>query len=431
MRSSSVQLEKLGLEAVTSDLKTSSWSNYAIIQFAFSVNAGNLLIPALAVLEGHMTWPIAFLSVLSGALLAFLFVSLMSHPGAVYGFPAQYVIRSLIGQWLTRKIASPVRTITSLYWFGVQTIGGAYIIQQAATMYDVTIPFVPVGLVLATIMAILALIGYDAIKKVTRTLFPLLILSQIVMIYLLVNRISEMDVSPSSSFSFGHFLMFSSLAFVQYVSGVSASSDMTRYAKTPKHGAFGMYIGNAIGYVIVAFIGTLSAAIFQTTNVYAALGNELSRLPGLLLLFSGILAMISINVGNAYTGGYSLLNTFSKLTRIQSAMIFGLAGIVISCFPQFSEYASTYIGYIGAGVVPLSAIIVVDYVWILQMKISTLRWEEVFRGGFQWNGHAFWCFFFGTILYLLIPNEAAPGFISFSLTGIVYFLLHRRNARIV
>ena len=114
------KFERYGLEPVPLSLKQSSWKEYAIITFAFSVNAGNFLVPTLAVTQGNLSWQAAFLAVWIGALLAFLLVSALSIPGALYGLPGQYIVRAFTGSWLATKIASPIRVITSLYWFSVQ-----------------------------------------------------------------------------------------------------------------------------------------------------------------------------------------------------------------------------------------------------------------------------------------------------------------------
>ncbi|WP_347549296.1 cytosine permease [Pseudalkalibacillus hwajinpoensis] len=95
-----------------------------------SVNAGNFLVPALAVLEGELSFIWAVLSIILGATVAFLFVSLLSFPGARKGIPSQYAVRSFLGQKGAQYFASPVRTITSLYWFAVQTIGGTYMVVE-------------------------------------------------------------------------------------------------------------------------------------------------------------------------------------------------------------------------------------------------------------------------------------------------------------
>ena len=53
--------------------------------------------------------------------------------------------------------------------------------------------------------------------------------------------------------------------------------------------------------------------------------------------------MISINIGNAYTGGFSLLNTWPSLGRIKSALFFGGADVLFSCFPRLSTEAAAII----------------------------------------------------------------------------------------
>ena len=93
----------MGLMQLPSSLKLSTWKEYAIITFAFSVNAGNFLVPALAVTQGNLPWIAAFLAVWIGALLAFLCVSALSIPGALYGLPGQYILRTFVGSWLSNK----------------------------------------------------------------------------------------------------------------------------------------------------------------------------------------------------------------------------------------------------------------------------------------------------------------------------------------
>lgn len=91
------KMERFGLEAVPKELRSTSWFDYFLIQLSFSVNAGNFLLPALAVMEGGLSVMQAAVSTVIGAALAFLFVSLLSLPGSVHGIPAQYAMRSYIG----------------------------------------------------------------------------------------------------------------------------------------------------------------------------------------------------------------------------------------------------------------------------------------------------------------------------------------------
>ncbi|HLG28307.1 MAG TPA: cytosine permease, partial [Paenisporosarcina sp.] len=47
-----------------------------------------------------MPWLVSFSAVWIGAILAFLCVSALSIPGALYGLPGQYILRAFVGSWL-------------------------------------------------------------------------------------------------------------------------------------------------------------------------------------------------------------------------------------------------------------------------------------------------------------------------------------------
>jgi len=419
--------EQYGLEAVPASLKLSTWKEYAIITFAFSVNAGNFLVPALAVTQGNLPWLAALSAVWFGALLAFLCVSALSIPGALYGLPGQYILRTFVGSWLATKIASPIRVMTSLYWFSVQTIGGTYILHAiVVNIFDINVPLALLAILTASLMAYLALVGYDAVKKVTRMFLPILIIGQGLMLYVIFTEVPATTGGGvlEPSMNWGVFFFYMSLAFVQFVSGVSASSDMTRYAKTARHGFFGMFIGNTAGYFMTALIATLVATYFQSTNPFVVLSEKASNVfIGLFITFSGLLAMVSINIGNAYTGGFSLLNTWPTLGRIKSAISFGLAGVVLSCFPSLSTEAASIISILGAGIVPLSAIIVVDYLLIKRGMISVHQLETVVTGTYKLNLAALLTFGLMSIAYLIIPKEFSPGMLIFISSSLIYFFL--------
>lgn len=429
------KFERYGLEPVPLSLKQSSWREYAIITFAFSVNAGNFLVPTLAVTQGNLSWQAAFLAVWIGALLAFLLVSALSIPGALYGLPGQYIVRAFTGSWLATKIASPIRVITSLYWFSVQTIGGTFILQTViSNFFKIDIPFPVLAIFTSGIMAYLALVGYDAVKKITRLFLPVLLIGQGLMLYVILSQISfeNSEVASFTSFQWGPFLFYMSLAFVQFVSGVSASSDMTRYAKTAKQGFTGMLVGNAAGYFMTALIGALVGSYFNSTNPFVVLSESAPHvIVGLLITFSGLLAMISINIGNAYTGSFSLLNTWPSLGRIRSSLLFGVVGITFSCFPTLASEASYFISYLGAGIIPLSAILVTDYLLIKKGIISEDVLLKVISGSYQLNLAAIFTFASMSIVYLIIPQSFSPGMLIFISSSLLYLFLANNVFKII
>jgi cytosine permease len=431
----SSKFERYGLEPVPISLKQSSWKEYAIITFAFSVNAGNFLVPALAVTQGNLSWQAAFLAVWIGAVLAFLLVSALSIPGALYGLPGQYIVRAYTGSWLATKIASPIRVITSLYWFSVQTIGGTFILQTVISKFlNIEIPFPLLAIITSALMAYLALVGYDAVKKITRLFLPVLLIGQGLMLYVIFTELplETNFFSSSSLFEWGPFFFYLSLAFVQFVSGVSASSDMTRYAKTAKQGFTGMFVGNATGYLMTALIGSLVGSFFNSTNPFVMLSESAPHvIIGLIITFSGLLAMISINIGNAYTGSFSLLNTWPALGRIKSSFLFGVVGITFSCFPTLASEASYFISYLGAGIIPLSAILVTDYLLIKKGTITEAHLLKVISGSYQINLPSILTFASMSIVYLCIPQTYSPGMLIFIISSLLYYLLSKHVFKIV
>ncbi|MCD5323858.1 MULTISPECIES: purine-cytosine permease family protein [Pontibacillus] len=422
-------VEKIGLDAVPVSERTTPWYQYAIIQIAISANAGNFLIPALAVMKGNLSFLAAVIATSIGAIAGFIFVSLLSYPGSLYGIPSQYAIRTMLGGKGARYISSPIRSLTSLYWFSVQTIGGTYVLQQLIVrMTGKEYPFLMFSLPLSIIMVILAIVGFGAVKKATSYFLPLLLVGEGVMVYLYftTNQASSSLVTLSPHEGHGSLSMmifFASLAFVQYVSGVSASADMTRYAKSPKQGALGLWIGNSIGFLITATIGCSSAVLFNELNPYVSASNATSSplLLGIITL-TAMISMVSINISNAYTGGYSLLNTFSRLSRITSAVIFGLLGVALSSFPTLVSEAEQFISILGGLIIPISAVIVVDFLVIKKgvlspQSLQTIQKEQRFLK------LPFLFVVFGSILYFLLPDSFSPGFITFVVVGIGYGII--------
>jgi purine-cytosine permease-like protein len=421
-------IERFGLDPVPKELRTSKWIDYAFIQIAFSVNAGNFLVPAMAVIEGGLTFQYAVLSTVFGASLAFLFVAWLSLPGATHGIPSQFAMRSIIGVRGARFAASPIRTVTSLYWFAVQTIGGSYVVSELSyRLFKVEIPFLLISISLAAIMTLLALIGFDAIKRATKFFIPILFLGQGIILYLYIttDRIEKKFlgvVTETQTFTPLNFLFFASLAFIQYISGVSSSSDIARYAKSERHSFYGLLCGNILGFTMAALLAAYSAKAFSHINPFVS-ATQLTDSYVLIALItiSALFSMVSINMSNAYTGAFSLLNSLPNLGRIKSAMIFGGIAIIISCFPSLVTEAKQFISILGGFVIPLSAVIITDFIIFKRNQISLKDLEKIVTPPlFQINISAFITILVGLISYFLIEDRYSPGFCTFLLSIFLY-----------
>ncbi|MBO8155737.1 MAG: cytosine permease [Bacillaceae bacterium] len=429
-----VAVERFGLDPVPEHLRQTKWYDYAIIQASFSVNAGNFLVPALAVIEGGLPILAAIMTTIVGAGAAFLFVSFLSEPGSKYGIPAQFAIRSIFGTKGAQWISSPVRSITSMYWFSVQTIGGTYVVLELLErFFHLQISFTWTAIFLALMMSILSVIGFDAVKQTTRRFLPILLLGQGIMLVLLIQNLKSGggvgQLVTKGEFSLSTSIFYASLVFIQYVSGVSASADLTRYAKTTKHGFWGLYTGNLMGFMMTAILGAMSAGLLSDVNPFIS-ASRLTDSPWLafIIIISAILSMVSINLSNAYTGSFSLLNSIPRLGRIRAAVTFGIIGITLSTFPHLVQEAENFISYLGGLIIPISAVIVVDYLWV---KKRHLLDDERKLVTLTINPVAILHVILGAFLYFAIPDTYSPGLVTFVLTGGFYgFFAHRSYEKI-
>jgi purine-cytosine permease-like protein len=421
-------IERFGLDPVPKELRTSKWIDYTFIQIAFSVNAGNFLVPAMAVIEGGLSFQYAVLSTILGASLAFFFVAWLSLPGATHGIPSQFAIRSIIGIKGAQFAASPIRTITSLYWFAVQTIGGTFVISELFyRLFEIKIPFLLISISLAAIMTLLALIGFDAIKKATKFFIPILFIGQGIILYLYITTGSIEKtffniVTEPQAFSPLSFLFFASLAFIQYISGVSSSADIARYAKSEQHSFYGLLGGNVLGFSMAALLAAYSAKAFNHINPFVS-ATQLtdSYILIALITISALFSMVSINMSNAYTGSFSLLNSLPNLGRVRSALVFGGIAIIISCFPTVVTEAKQFISLLGGFVIPLSAVIVSDFIFFKKNQISIKDLERIITPPlFQFNLSAFLTILLGMISYFIISDRYSPGFCAFIISIIIY-----------
>jgi len=419
-------VERFGLEPVPKEQKITRWYEFSIIQFSFSSNMANFLVPSLAVIQGGLSMGWALFSMMIGAALAHYLVSAMSYPGSRYSIPAQFAMRAMLGIKGARYVSSPVRFLTSLYWFSVQIIGGTLVIQALfEKMWNIHLPFLSISLTLGIFMSMLAVIGFDAVKNITRYGLPILIAGAVTMLYVfLTSELGNLTLAnawnpPTAMNTLKAKFFFAGLIFIQFISDAGSSADLARYAKTPKGAHWGLFIGNFFGFFLVAFIATYAATASGEWNPYVSVYQATTSLTAILLIFvSGMLAMVIINMYNAYAGGYSMLNSLPSLGRIRSTICFCLLGTFLSCFPVFVEEAKDYISMIGYLLGPVIGVVAADFILIKKKTIDL----QILTGRYDYNKRAIIMIFLGVILALLLPESWIPGAIAFIVSSIGYSL---------
>ncbi|WP_241494681.1 hypothetical protein [Bacillus coahuilensis] len=122
-----------------------------------------------------------------------------------------------------------------------------------------------------------------------------------------------------------------------------------------------------------------------------------------------------------------MLNAIPSLGRIGSASVFGILGITLSLFPIIVEEAKWFISGLGAFIIPISAIIISDYVWKKQLHLSEKDLEILANGHYHWNKDALVTVLVATPLYFLLPESTSPGFAVFLFSGAMYIILSLKS----
>src|ERR1700723_1897847 len=165
-------IEAYGIEPIPEALKTVRWPDLFLLVSNFLVNPGTILIGGLAVASGLSFWATILTSTL-GILIAFSAYIVMATVGVDYGITGQVACRMVFGIRGAKWLPSIMRTIASAYWFAMQTIVGATVFVAIAHQWTGgTYSVVRTGLVMAGAQVILALVGYNWMKLISRFSLP-------------------------------------------------------------------------------------------------------------------------------------------------------------------------------------------------------------------------------------------------------------------
>src|SRR6202453_1730879 len=165
-------IEGYAIEPIPVELKTVRWLDLFLLVSNFLVNPSTILIGGLAVASGLSFWAAILCSTL-GIVIAFSAYIIMATVGVDYGITGQVACRMVFGIRGAKWLPSVMRTIASAYWFAMETIVGDTVIvairhQWTGGDYSV----VRTGMVLAALQVLIALIGYEWLKLISRFSLP-------------------------------------------------------------------------------------------------------------------------------------------------------------------------------------------------------------------------------------------------------------------
>src|SRR5271155_1632541 len=389
-------VEQFGSEPVPAELKTVRWHDIFAIIFGFALNPGSMLVGGMAVVSGLSFWG-AVGAITAGVLLATIAYTITATVGVDYGLPGQVSMRMVYGLRGAKWVPSFLRTIASTYWFAYQTVAGSLAVVAILDRWTGTShSLVAVSLTFAVLQAVVAIIGYDSLKHLSRTALPFKIVILCLILFLLATH-DDPHFAPSAVLHYAGKPQAGWLLFVTWLNVVAAgnltmvtdSADFCRYTRSRGDMWLGTLLGKVGGGCFAALLGAYGAAatMGKTPNVFAvASGLDVSHFTLLLFLIVIALDNWTINVLNLYTGGLSLSNMFERLGRFWTTVIISALGIALSATPSVVQGYTTYVGMLGNVFAPIAGVLIADYIFVKRGHIDLVGLFEPNGPYWHWGG---------------------------------------------
>ena len=371
-------VEQFGVEPIPKHLRTVGLRDLFALTFTFNLTPLNYVFGAIAVTAGNLPFWWAATAIGLGTVLANLLLVVVARAGVDYGLPGQVAMRATFGQWGARLFTSAYKIVASAYWFAAQALAGAFGIQAVVEgLSGRELPLVPVALGLAAIQAILAAIGFDALRYIVRVILPLMVLFTGVIVGLYLSsddpryNIGRVSDSPEQSFTWVGFASFVTVMLGAQLSNATNIADFSRYARSRREMQIGFLLGAATAAFGSAWVGAYAAVASGNVNPFVAVSELTASIPLLLLVLVAIFAQTTtVNIMNVYTGGLSLVNSAPRLGRFVATIVIGAVSVALSAFPDFINEAEKWITHLGNVAAPLAGVIVADYVVLKRMRLD-------------------------------------------------------------
>jgi NCS1 nucleoside transporter family len=389
-------VEQFGIEAIPEDRRTVRWYDLFSIILNFLVNPGTILVGALAVASGLSFWA-AVVSLVLGIALAFGAYVIMATVGVDHGLPGQVATRFAFGIRGAKIGPSILRTISSIYWFSFQTIAGALgivAVLHAMTGHDYNLALVSV--VFAVAQVLIATIGYDLLKSLSRVAFFSKLFITVLLLWVLI---SQQGHSPAQVFAFGGkagwswalMAVWVNTSAAAWLSMITDAADFCRYSRSRMDMWIGTLLAAVLGEAIAVFLGgyAVAAVAARTANPFTVMATGSSVWILVALLIYVVFDNWTINVLNLYTGGLAICNIFTRLGRFWATLIASAVGVALSLFPNLINGYNAQMNIMGGLFAPIAGVLIVDYLVIRRMRIDVPALFEKngrywYWGGFNW-----------------------------------------------
>ena len=431
-------VEHFGIEAVPESRKTVKWYDLFSIILNFLVNPGTILRGGLGVAAG-LSFQYSLLAECCGIVIACCFYIVMATVGVDYGIPGQVATRAVYGLRGSKVIPSFLRSIASCYWFAFQTVIGATAICAVFGKLTGTQPsLILVSIMFGIVQALVAVIGYESLKHLSRVALPVKLAMFAYLFVLLANH-ADPNFAPSAVFSYTGknggwdwviFVAWFNAAAAGWLTMITDSADFCRYSRTRADMWIGTISASAVGTMISGALGAYGAAatLGKTANPFVLIAglSDTTWITLLLILVFIALDNWTINVLNLYTGGLSISNMFERLGRFWTTLVASVFGIGLSAIPDVLNSYLQYATLLGNFFSPIAGVLVFDYLVLKRTQLDvpalfTLNGRYRYWSGFNLVAVA-WTVL-GFLFYMFcVPATWIPSLCTIAFTGVGYTL---------
>lgn len=419
-----------------------SMADYTILWAGMTINIVAFSLGAQYYNDGNglSAWALTAV-VLLGYGLVTLLTAMVGDIGTKYGIPFVAYIRAPFG-YKGSFVASFLRAIPGLYWFGFLTWVGAGALNSIMSLLFGVENLTVMIIVFAVIQIINTMYGLEAMAKFDWIAIPSL---AIMFTAILINSLNYAGISISDILAIQ---TGGEMSFVHAVTGIAGGwitmalngSDLTRQIKRPegyenmgfwkrnKKAIVGQFLGLMLVGVLTMLVGMAAGIATGEWDLNSVVALLFSNKVILILCYLCILfAQWSTNTSaNLMPPAMSLLNIFPKLNFKWSAVICGVIAVAIQ--PWRIQSSGTFLVdvqvWISNLLGPVMGILLIDYFVIRKTKVNI---HDLFTSGGQYqymggvNPAAIISLVGGFGLGLLFKDFAF--FAGFGCSMIIYFVL--------
>ncbi len=386
-----IGIERYGVEPVPEAERTTGWRDLFAIMFTWNSSPLVLVLGALAASAAGLPVWWAATAIGLGGFIGSVMLVIAAQVGTDYGLPGQVAMRGTYGFWGARGLTSPYRIVATVYWFAAQALAAAFGVRELVrSLADYDLGLVPTSLTIAAIGAILAAIGFDALRYFVRVVLPLTLIALVIMVALFLSTdeaafgTSAVLSSTDFKFTWVAFATFLTAYWAGQLTAITSSADFARYARSRRQMQVGIVAGTTLGGFVAAWLGAYAAvAVGASTPFGAAAGLTTQKVLLAVLLLAILAQAISSNILNVYQAGLSLVNTIPRLGRLASTLLVGALAFAISGFPELIEDAQQWFTHLGNVGAPIGGVLLMDYVVLKRTRLDVIALFEP-RGRYRY-----------------------------------------------